>query len=635
MPSEEPDERRRLGDQSDVAEAHARRRAVAHQRLVARLLESGENSASRADAKVRKRRRKARMANEGGNWHAAERRRLEGLDEHGQEVRDLPCTSCPTMVGEMEFQILQPFRYNDFPFDRQTIVIEIVIDGADLYTCRAHDALAIMGLTTENAPTALLPNTGTWILEGGLDAITLRHPTDEFTGEPVRERCLVEIKIQRDWAVFFVKQIATMLLVTAGGLMALFMQPGDLFGDRCAQIVVSVLIVLTSMQMDIGLGKLSYLICIRAAARTPDARTRPSRIVGLLTHAGLASAGAGLDYFNIMQLLVLLVALFQTMVLHRLDHAQHSDLVIMYDHVFRVLIPILLWPCATFGMILLGLMTDKSVGRVLLALGFVGSFLIGGVWIHRLLHKADDARKKAVEQARSVSADTDDESYFRVLQNLFQAFDLDGGGSLDVSETRNLLAQLYPEAPRSLIGKAMLQVHKYVGKDESLDEASFLDAYAEAMKVFREDEQFGKTMDDILKSTRRRSNRAKVVAAEDSASRPKPRMQPAIAGSPPRTAAEPSPVRAQQRWISQAEAAVGDVVAKEAAPATTSRRRRSSSVKNGEGNQSSGRQQRSFKEMPSSKIESTLGVPPGSASREPGLQVQPADAAASGGTSSS
>ena len=269
-----------------------------------RLLKNGHSNANEAYVKLQKRLHAVRMANEGGHWHTTERRRLEALDEHGHEVSDIPCTSCPVMTGEMEFQILEGFTYQDFPFDKQVIKTEVIIKGADLFTCRGRDALAIMGLTEENAQTMLLPLTGTWILNPGegrplLEAVTSSHPVDELTGEPIRERCRVEIFIRRNWAVFFVKQIATMLLVTAGGLMALFMQPGDLFGDRCAQLVVSVLIVLTSMQMDIGLGSLSYLIW--------------------------------LDYFNIMQLLVLLVALLQTMILHRLDHAQFSDLVIMYD----------------------------------------------------------------------------------------------------------------------------------------------------------------------------------------------------------------------------------------------------------------------------------------------------------------
>ena len=51
-----------------------------------------------------------------------------------------------------------------------------------------------------------------------------------------------------------------------------------------------------------------------------------------------------MDLFNLVQLVVLLLALIQTMVLHRLEHAKHSDLVIVFDKVFRVFIPFCLYP---------------------------------------------------------------------------------------------------------------------------------------------------------------------------------------------------------------------------------------------------------------------------------------------------
>ena len=155
----------------------------------------------------------------------------------------------------------------------------------------------------------------------------------------LRSTCRIEIHIRRNWGVYFIKQICTMLLCTAGGLSALMMQPGELLGDRCphpatptpssaatlqhrdtatprhrnaatprrcdaatlqgcshvrpppcnniacarcALIVVAVLITLTAIQMDIGLGNLSYLIWV--------------------------------DWFNLLQLIVLLFALLQTMV---------------------------------------------------------------------------------------------------------------------------------------------------------------------------------------------------------------------------------------------------------------------------------------------------------------------------------
>ena len=54
-------------------------------------------------------------------------------------------------------------------------------------------------------------------------------------------------------------QVFTMLLVTIGGLLGLLMSPDELIGDRCAQILVAVLILITSIQVRVA----------RAAERFP------------------------------------------------------------------------------------------------------------------------------------------------------------------------------------------------------------------------------------------------------------------------------------------------------------------------------------------------------------------------------
>ena len=55
--------------------------------------------------------------------------------------------------------------------------------------------------------------------------MTLEHYKDSDTGEELKDTCIFRIAIRRNWQVYFVKQIMTMLLVTAGGLLALLMHP--------------------------------------------------------------------------------------------------------------------------------------------------------------------------------------------------------------------------------------------------------------------------------------------------------------------------------------------------------------------------------------------------------------------------
>ena len=52
------------------------------------------------------------------------------------------------------------------------------------------------------------------------------------------------------------------MLVEIGGLLALYMHPGEMTGDRMAQLLVALLIVVTNLQMDLGLGKLTALMWI-------------------------------------------------------------------------------------------------------------------------------------------------------------------------------------------------------------------------------------------------------------------------------------------------------------------------------------------------------------------------------------
>ena len=75
------------------------------------------------------------------------------------------------------------------------------------------------------------------------------HPRGAWDSEPILERCTVEVHIRRNWAVYFVKNVCMLVFVTYGGLMALMMQADEMMGDRCAWLVVAVLIVVTAHEL--------------------------------------------------------------------------------------------------------------------------------------------------------------------------------------------------------------------------------------------------------------------------------------------------------------------------------------------------------------------------------------------------
>jgi len=442
--------------------AHARRRASEEAAAVKRMEaarargETCPRGIHETDMHALRAERHQRRMQSGGNWREEEQRRLAEtvVVEGGTDiVTEAPCPHCVTWSGEVEFQLLQKFRYYDFPFDRHVIRIEYVVAGADLYTCKGRDGLAIMGLTAENALDKLLPTTGTWFLDGEFnEAVTLHHPVNILTGQPKREFCIVEIAIKRNWIIYFVKQICTMLLCTAAGLMALLMQPGDLLGDRVGLILIAILIVITTLQNDIGLGNLSYLIWV--------------------------------DFFNLMQLMVLLIALGQTMIIHRLDHGKKSDLLVFFDKVSRVVIPCLLYPASVVGMILLGLQ-DYTPGFIVLISGYGGSLLVTLIWVKQVYFQAMIDRNQAIHDVHNATGDMmkDPKIHMGLMKRLFGVFDVDHGGEIDGKEMRALMINMHPHVPRGAISLGMLEVARYSDAGGSLDLPSFVDAFEAAERV--------------------------------------------------------------------------------------------------------------------------------------------------------
>jgi len=245
--------------------------------------------------------------------------------------------------------------------------------------------------------------------------------------------------------IYFVKQICTILLVTAGGLMALLMQPNELLGDRCAQILVSVLIIITTLQTDLGLGSLSYLIWV--------------------------------DWFNLMQLSVLLIALAQTMVVHRLDHNKMGGVLVFFDRVSRIVIPLLLYPACVIGMIALGFGWTATGAAVIFG-GISVSIAVSAVWVRVGYIGAKTERRKAVLKAQQlIASGASEKAAIDVVEELFHKYDLDRSGEVSCREMRELIKALHPEAPRAGIMDAMKEVAEIAGDDDTLDLPAFIDAY--------------------------------------------------------------------------------------------------------------------------------------------------------------
>lgn len=187
-----------------------------------------------------------------------------------------------------------------------------------------------------------------------------------------------------------------------------------------------------------------------------------------------------------MQLVVLLLALLQTMVIHRLAYRKLTVVVIVFDRVFRFLIPSVLYPSLVLGMFFLG-NHDYGPAYFFLIGGILGTVVLGWLLVHRLYFRAISNRKKAVEAARTMAAD--DPGYGKMIERLFHTYDIDSGGEIDNQEMRAMLTAVFASEPRAAVVAAMQEVIRISGGDEELDFESFRDAYEAAIAAVAEYKQ--------------------------------------------------------------------------------------------------------------------------------------------------
>ena len=324
------------------------------------------------------------------------------------------CESCVTHTAELDLEILQSFLYYDYPFDHHTIKMTFELEDAHIFTCQGLDALETMGLTDSNAQELLLPNTKTWFLDGKLDggngSVSLSHPMVD--GVKQLHRCTLSIKVRRNYMIYCVKRLVTDILVVLGGLLCgLWLVPTDVLGDRIAAILVAMLIVVTSLQSDLGLGKLSYLIWV--------------------------------DNFNVINLIVLLVALGETLYVHYLIRGQSEEAATEVDRIFRIGLPCGLYVFLTIGMVCIGQPGDgaKAAGWLLMTVGPTSTVAASVIIIRRGMWKARLNRRRLVNGLKVATVSSPEWNEF--LHQIFASFDFDNSGSIGDDELKTIVKACY------------------------------------------------------------------------------------------------------------------------------------------------------------------------------------------------
>lgn len=195
-------------------------------------------------------------------------------------------TSTMTVTYELE---KSDWLWSDFPFDKHVLRFRISVAAGNIWNCE-HALLDDDGAALdEQAAKELLPSSGEWEVDKSREPYV--HSA-HVAGDP--SECEVSVRLQRKYQVFVIKHLSISVLVAYSGIAALFISAKDHTGDRTALILVAALIVTNSFQADLGLGSLHYLVWW--------------------------------DYFNLMQMGVLVLTLLIALYEHQLIVATQESL---------------------------------------------------------------------------------------------------------------------------------------------------------------------------------------------------------------------------------------------------------------------------------------------------------------------
>jgi len=385
------------------------------------------------------------------------------------------CTDCLSWTASVAYRQLQPdFKPFYFPFDSQTISLSIRIPQTHIYGCHggadspllramdmAHEGPGSFDATDLAA--YLLPPTGEFFFNGDPStAITIRHMTKGQGAQKVEDyqSCEIIFNVRRNFQVFFVRSILTTIIVIGGSIAtALLMHPGEHTGDREAVLFIAFLISVTNIQTtETGMGKVTSMLWI--------------------------------DIFNIVQLLLSLVAVIQTIIVHYLITTNRDAVAVHLDNACKVTLPVL-YVGLTGAMFLIAtsefdqVKYDTAVALIATLSTCAIPATLFLAWLRAT--KFDRDRRRSVAVLRTVGIHGGKRSEDAITQ-FFNCFDLDSNGTLDKDELRALLEYLNPGATSKDLSTSMQFLRSYEDTTSGeLNAKDFTDALRdlEAAQIYK------------------------------------------------------------------------------------------------------------------------------------------------------
>jgi len=339
------------------------------------------------------------------------------------------------------YSVIQTFDYTWYPFDVQKVFLEMTL-VVEQQNNNHPDTLAVWGpgscdgvVETIRAVAAEegLALGSEFRISGSIeDAVTRKEEYEDGYSQ-----CMVQLLLRRNAFTFLVKRLIGDVVITETGMLSLGLNPMNppLMGTRFVMQVITMLIAITRMSADLGLGDLNYLIWT--------------------------------DFLAILQLIVILLAITENLTVHYLIRGGSEYLAIQLDREMRVVLPLLL-PCWYASMILLAF--SRPAGIVVFVLTTL--LLSGGVLAKLKLGQRRRRRhgRRLLSELSQISmgklGDADSRS---TLEQIFDHYDTNHNGDISKAEMRTVLHATVPAATRKQVQEALEKapfVNNVLSKDD-------------------------------------------------------------------------------------------------------------------------------------------------------------------------
>ena len=317
----------------------------------------------------------------------------------------------------LDFQLGLRKTYKYFPFDQHDLELDISVPGVPLFGCdRIVEALRDKaGDGLEN----LLPLDQTWLPAMSLGK-SLPEQLITRTDTHLVGSCRIRIRVRRNFNTFFFKKILVLVMIVQAALCSLRLNPlaPPLVGARFAIQITAMLVISVRSQEDLD-----------------DEIGRNTQLLWL-------------DQFMFGQFAAVLSALVESALVHHLIRGGNDTFALLLDGIFRVLLPMLMYPACVIGYVAGALTASDTVTFTICLCGILLPLTWGVLQVRRTFVRFQNSKTRLAAQLIDADeSEIDDKSESSLLREAFRLFDLDKSGDIDANEVRSMLSTMFPLMP--------------------------------------------------------------------------------------------------------------------------------------------------------------------------------------------